>query len=93
MFVNQCKQCGKRFFAKSKETKYCGKICRQDAAEKRRLSLEQPCWSCKNATGGCSWSKCFKPVCGWVAEAVETKDEEGNIRTYRIRSCPQFVVG
>ena len=29
---------------------------------------EQICWTCKNACGGCSWSRNLTPVEGWKAE-------------------------
>jgi len=47
---------------------------------------ENLCWSCKNSTTGCSWSRDSVPVEGWDA------DEEpyhGDV-TYKIRDCPLF---
>ena len=50
---------------------------------------EQPCWTCQNACGGCSWSKRLEPVEGWKAERVKKKTvlEQG----YRILNCPEYV--
>lgn len=48
------------------------------------------CWDCENCIGGCSWSKDFKPVEGWKAEAVTNSD---NSDTYFVHECPQFKKG
>ena len=50
---------------------------------------EQPCWTCQNACGGCSWSDCLQPVEGWKVERVKKKTvpEQG----YRILFCPEYV--
>lgn len=41
------------------------------------------CWQCaKSANGGCSWSKSFTPVKGWVAEKKTS---------YHVKECPEFV--
>lgn len=50
---------------------------------------DQLCFSCKNACGGCSWSKTFTPVDGW--EAKECKIPRTNIKTYKIKKCPEYV--
>lgn len=48
------------------------------------------CWDCEKCIGGCSWSKDFKPVDGWKAEAVTNSD---NNDSYLVRECPQFKTG
>ena len=93
MVVNECRCCGKKFFARSKAKGYCSVACRHFASEQRRRAAEQLCWSCANAGGKCSWSNCFKPIPGWDAEPVVTKDNEGDISTYKIKGCPQFIFG
>lgn len=60
------------------------------------------CFDCKNAIGNCSWSEVdlskrgrpikFQPVDGWEAEIVYRKGNGGTIvKTYSIKSCPQFI--
>lgn len=60
------------------------------------------CFDCQNACGGCSWTAVdttkrgkpikFEPVDGWDAELVYRKGNTGTIvKTYSIKSCPQFV--
>lgn len=58
----------------------------------------QPCWTCKKACGGCSWSKCgengrpqFAPVDGW--KAIKTiKKHKGyeDMESYKILFCPEY---
>lgn len=43
------------------------------------------CWECRNATGGCSWSKKLKPVKGWTVE-------EGSV-SVSVKSCPKYERG
>lgn len=93
MKVNVCENCGKMFVTRSANKKYCSFECKMESIQIRRESMGQICWNCKNATGHCSWSKCKKPIEGWVAFPVITKDREGGIRTYNIKSCPQFIKG
>lgn len=57
-------------------------------------SLYKPatlCELCENACGKCSWSKAgdMKPVEGW--DAIR-KDLFGNIESYIVLDCPQFVL-
>jgi len=54
------------------------------------------CWSCDNATGGCSWSREFKPVNGWNAERRNVNTHRGRKRiegteSYFVKDCPEFV--
>lgn len=54
------------------------------------------CWQCKNATGGCSWSKDFTPVAGWNAIPTKLKAVTQNIilhSSYLVIDCPQFTKG
>jgi len=50
----------------------------------------QPCWKCKKACGGCSWSKDFTPVNGWVETPTVKHNNEIEYRSYEIHSCPEF---
>ena len=53
---------------------------------------ETLCWECKNACGGCSWSKAFKPVEGWDADKTTVKCENGTTYgSYHVKSCPEFI--
>lgn len=56
----------------------------------RGKQLDQLCWYCKNATGGCSWSKNFTPVPGWDAKYIERASAAP---TYSIKDCPLFEEG
>ena len=56
------------------------------------------CFKCKNAYGGCAWSKSFDPVDGWTAEPVKPKNTKHdtsnpNMRKqdYHIIDCPKFI--
>ena len=52
---------------------------------------EQMCWRCKNATGGCSWSKDLKPIKGWKAKKTYIRDSGAvAYSSYKILYCPQF---
>ena len=95
MVAKQCKnsECKKVFFTNSVSKDYCSKACRTFVAKKRRDANGQLCWLCGKATGGCSWSSCFKPIPNWTADIVEVKEDEGNYSTYKIISCPEFIKG
>ena len=47
---------------------------------------DQLCWRCGNACGGCSWSREFEPVPGWIA--IPTFKDRSD--TYCIIKCPDF---
>ena len=52
------------------------------------------CFDCQNAVCGCSWSKRFEPVEGWVAKPVKLKaDNKYNryIDSYMVEQCPLFI--
>ena len=83
----KCINCGKAFTAKSRNAKYCPK-CR---AEMRHRE-SQPCWTCDNYASGCSWSRNFTPVKGWVAEKVEHRYSNiADDTTYKIIYCPEYA--
>ena len=90
MLVRICKHCGKYFFTRSKNKDYCSIDCRHEFRRLRQMEDKQPCWSCKNACGSCSWSRNFIPVKGWVAERTTIRDSEGDISTYKIIFCPKY---
>lgn len=52
------------------------------------------CWHCKNATGGCSWSRRFEPVENWTAVETSIKSVYGtNKDSYHVIDCPKFERG
>lgn len=70
--------------------------------ERRNGKGANICFDCKNACGGCSWTRCdtdrkgkpimFQPVDGWTAEKIYRRDVNGHIMaTYSITACPEFV--
>ena len=53
------------------------------------------CFDCKKACGGCSWSKNFTPVKGWLANKTKIRTYKDNIEeryttSYNILFCPEF---
>lgn len=84
MHAKICECCGKRFLSKSKMKKYCSNECKREIRE-------QLCWRCKNACGGCKWSKELKPIDGWVAEFTIVGDSMGSFSSYKIKKCPEFI--
>jgi len=64
----------------------------RDSEEKTNIlgKHENLCWSCRNATTGCSWSRDSIPVKGWDADEEPYRGYEGTV-TYKIRDCPQFI--
>ena len=93
MKVAMCKVCGKYFFTKSINKTFCSDECRQAEIQRKKDENSQLCWCCKNACGRCSWSQSFVPVEGWDAELVVIKDIEGDIDSYKIKKCPEFIKG
>lgn len=91
MCVKICECCGKRFLSRSNIKKYCSKVCAREMAQRRRDENGQLCWRCKNACGGCNWSKYLKPVEGWTADPVIVKDVNGDFSSYSIKKCPEFI--
>ena len=93
MKVAMCKVCGKYFFTKSTNKPFCSEECKKIDTQKRRDENAQLCWRCKNACGGCSWSRSFIPVKGWTAEHFVVKDSEGDFDSFKITKCPKFIKG
>lgn len=93
MKVALCKVCGKYFFTKSTNKAVCSDECKKREAQRKADENAQLCWRCSNACGGCSWSQSFIPIEGWKAESVVIKDSEGDINSYKIKKCPQFIKG
>lgn len=52
---------------------------------------KQICWNCKNACGGCSWSREFKPVKGWTATPTNIIGNNYIIPSYSITACPKYI--
>ena len=56
----------------------------------------QLCWGCKNACGGCEWSRKLEPVPGWKAKkvliGVTPPGKKGymKVENYKVISCPKF---
>lgn len=104
-----CEFCGKPFKAEHGKQKYCSELCKmkahgdKDLARKailRELKRQTNppkndtlCWKCKNACGGCSWSKNLTPVEGWKAERVYNNVYSQDTVSYRVRECPEFERG
>lgn len=63
---------------------------------KKTVKRPTLCWKCRNAvptaTSGCSWSRDFVPVPGWVAEKHTTPhaNDGGTITAYCVDYCPEF---
>lgn len=60
----------------------------------------QKCWTCENATGGCSWTEFdtetgkikFEPVPGWDATPTRRRLCGKTImESYAIHDCPKYV--
>ena len=45
------------------------------------------CWTCKNAFGGCSWSREFLPVYGWDAEKTFHPNNGEFAESYYIKTA------
>lgn len=91
MNARVCKFCGGKFWSKGSTKKYCSYKCIRSAAKEREQEREQLCCSCKNACGGCNWSRHFLPVAGWDAVPTIVKDREGDINSYKISGCPEYI--
>ena len=64
-------------------------ICKDFGIVKRTASL---CFDCQNACCGCSWSRSFVPVPGWMAVPTVAVSGQGmRKRSYRVIACPEFV--
>jgi hypothetical protein len=54
------------------------------------LKSETICWSCKFATGGCSWALDGTPVEGWEATKTVLRCNDRSTTSYIVRKCPQY---
>ena len=52
---------------------------------------KQLCWNCKNACGGCSWSRDFTPVIDWTATPTKIIGNQYIIPSYSITACPEYI--
>ena len=94
--ILKCKHCGKEFIHNGERFYFCSGECEYIARQKDkrfgRIQSSQPCWSCQNACGGCSWSSEFKPVEGWKAKRTKVKCEDGRYSdSYKILFCPEYI--
>ena len=100
----QCKyrNCKVHFEPKHKNQLYHTPLCRileQEAKMKAKATAKEDfkgeslCWSCKKATGGCSWSRSLTPIKGWNAESETRKGNEGKYIGYRVKECPLYEEG
>jgi hypothetical protein len=48
------------------------------------------CWTCRNACGGCSWSREFKPVKGWDAVKTYLPTNGEHAESYHVINCPEY---
>lgn len=102
----KCKNCGKEFYLSKEHREYCSYECRYIAQTEKqkkkkekyqKQSSKQPCWTCQNFAGGCSWTRAdengalFQPVEGWVAEKVPRDGEGTDSWGYKILECPEYV--
>ena len=60
-----------------------------------RIGQESICWYCKHAVPGkgkgCEWSKCRKPVKGWVSrDTIRTKITGETYTAHKVQACPKF---
>lgn len=99
MVVKICANCGKHFRT-TNATKFCSTLCRvkyQSSVrpKRRKDAYETICWTCQNATGGCSWSRNLTPVDGWKAEIKKIKNTNKLGTTYadsyKVISCPEYI--
>lgn len=90
----------KRQWEKIKEKSRTGRpVGRPKKAHKEHIykptKNDTLCWTCQNATGGCSWSKKLKPVEGWTAEVRNLKfNENGEAKydkSYKVIKCPHYI--
>ena len=59
-------------------------------AQEYKCTGSQPCWTCKNACGGCNWSQSGKPVAGWIAIKTYIAQNAPFEDSYKIIHCPQY---
>lgn len=95
--IKHCKKCGKKYLSTGFHQDFCSIGCRNEYSKnrekKKNTKVEQLCWSCKNACGGCSWSSKYQPIEGWEATHVYRIDAGRQMDTYSITACPEFAKG
>lgn len=94
-----CPVCGKSFKGNDRK-KYCSKLCASNVSyykKKPAVKNETLCWDCQNAKCGCSWSRTFTPVKGWVAEPTVITYKTGDILhktdSFKVIECPEYREG
>lgn len=90
MSKNKCSDCP-----------YHSEKCDQ-IAKSRPALIKSPhdtlCWCCIHAVPdgdqhGCPWSELGEPVPGWEMEEVTRKMNNGNRKSYFVKTCPMFERG
>lgn len=61
---------------------------KRDVSSYRRK--ETLCWDCKRCFGGCSWSREFIPVNGWIAEKTHIPSNGEYAASYKVIDCPEY---
>ena len=92
----KCIYCNGKFLTNYLKQRYCSKYCKFKAIKNKsnyhKKRKEQLCWTCKNATGGCSWSDSLIPVKGWCAKPTVINECDGtSFESYEINSCPNYI--
>lgn len=78
------------FSAQDRERAYKFLAYKQQYVRERHLRSTL-CWDCSRALGGCSWSREYVPVEGWVAEPTTIRNNAtGYTNSYHIIACPLF---
>lgn len=96
--IKKCKICNTEFETKGAR-KYCSDRCARSViyyVKKNTKTNDTICWDCKNACGGCSWSKNFTPVEGWKITKTLIKgnfETDAVIESCIVHSCPEFIKG
>lgn len=95
--LKKCEQCKKSFVSLSPRQRFCTIKCRKENEKTRArenfVKIDQLCWECAKATGGCSWSASFKPIKEWTVTPVHKIDAGRQVDTYCITACPEFMKG
>ena len=67
-----------------------------------RIGQESICWHCKHAVPGkdkgCEWSRCRRPVEGWVSKDTMRTRQRTNrtdepYMAHKVQACPMFERG
>lgn len=98
MWLCDC-ECGRTRIISSSSLRYvtsCGQ-CNGKTPPRRSDAPNfstQPCWSCQNYAGGCSWTrKEAQPVEGWKAEkSIRYRGyRENPVESWQIIWCPEYI--